>query len=150
MHALSTHTPFSAQVVADERGSVVGALLEQQQLEELERALTEEKEADDDAAVVENLYRVRENEQYRANFIHNQLDKVRWKGVFCVGVQFSPPHLTCLTWSAVQLIAMPDNTIVYGPEELIVECKRGKWRKVIDIVNHPYFPISPNAKVHIQ
>ena len=47
----------------------------------------------------------------------------------------------------VQFIMLPDDPTIYAPEDLIVASKRGKWRKVIDILDHPYFPVSPNAKV---
>ena len=38
--------------------------------------MLEEEDAEVEAEFCENLYRLRRNEQYRANFVHNQLNKV--------------------------------------------------------------------------
>ena len=90
-------------------GNVVGVMLEQQQMEELEKALLDEKAALDEREFVENLYKVRMREVYRANFVFNQLDKV----VYLEG---------------------GENNQVYAAEDLIRASRRGDWRKVICII----------------
>ena len=40
------------------------------------QALLSEEEAEVEAEFCENLYRLRRNEQYRENFIHDQMNKV--------------------------------------------------------------------------
>ena len=102
-------------------GNVVGALLEQQQMEELEKALLDEKAVLDEREFVENLYKIRAREMYRANFVYTQLDKV------LTNVQGGEANQ------------------VYAPEDLIRASRRGDWRKVIDIMEHLYYPVSPNA-----
>ena len=90
-------------------GDAVGALLEQQQMEELEKALLDEKAALDEREFVENLYKVRAREVYRANFVYNQLDKVMY-------------------------LEGGENNQVYAAEDLIRASRRGDWRKVIQIL----------------
>ena len=102
-----------------EGDSLVKDLMEQEQMEELEKALLSEEEAEVEAEFCENLYRLRRNEQYRENFIHDQMNRV---------------------------VVLNEDSTIYIAEDLITAAKRGDYRLCIDIIEHPFYPITPNAK----